>query len=247
MPGFWLTSACSLLLLSACANEKFRDQVQQTQAPASESVAENADQYPEKPLDETSTIPADISESVPDTETAAMPKPIFADCDSTADRPIVGDLYQLPPETKVLPDFKHMKAIKKVCLAQLDIKNRNFSEGFPGVENLFEWFSLDMNFAVNVPKAGQWEFKLVADDGAILYIDKNKVIDNDGIHGTQEKNGRSQLAAGIHAFRVSYFQGPRYNIALELFWKGPHETEFTYIPAARLMRPQNSRLLSERE
>ncbi len=248
MQGLWLTSICCVLLLSACANEKFRDQVQQTQAPTNEDLAESADQYAEKteePCD--SPLPADVSESVPVTETVSMPKPIFADCEATPDRPIVGDLYQLMPETKALPDFKKMKAIKKVCLAQLDIKTRNFSEGFPGVEKLFEWFSLDMKFAVKVPKAGKWEFKLVADDGAILYIDQTKVVDNDGVHGPQERNGRSQLSAGIHDFRVSYFQGPRYNIALELYWKGPQDSEFTYIPAANLLRPRDMKLLSEKE
>jgi hypothetical protein len=246
MQGLWLTLACSVLFASACANEKFRDQVPQTQAPTAETGAEHADQYAQKSSDNGS-MPADISESIPDSESSSMPKPIFADCESTPDRPIVGDLYQLTPETRSLPNFKTMKAIKKVCLAQLDIKTRNFSEGFPGVEKLFEWFSLDMHFAVKIPKAGKWEFKLVADDGAILYVDQNKVIDNDGIHGTLEKNGRSQLAEGVHDFRVSYFQGPRYNIALELYWKGPHDSEFTYIPAANLMRPQDTPLWSEVE
>jgi hypothetical protein len=191
-------------------------------------------------------MPADMSEDVAESQNSSMPRPIFADCASNADRPIVGDLYELSPDTKALPDFKKMKAIRKVCLAQLDIKTRDFSEGFPAVEKLYEWFSLDLRFAVKVPESGSWAFKLVADDGAILYIDQNKLIDNDGLHETREKNGQRQLRAGIHDFRVSYFQGPRYSIALELYWKGPQDSEFSYIPAANLMRPE-SRLVSEKE
>jgi len=248
MQGLWLTSISCLLLLSGCANEKFRDQVEQARSPAVDAVGTSADQAAEKDSTEaTGSLPADVTESTADGTSSPMPKPIFADCETTPDRPIVGDLYQLHPDTKALPDFKKMKAIKNICLAQLDIKTRNFSEGFPGVEKLFEWFALDMRFAVKVPRPGKWEFKLVADDGAILYLDQDKLVDNDGQHETREKTGRSNLTAGVHNFRVSYFQGPRYNIALELYWKGPQDTEFSYIPAANLMRPEASSLLSGME
>ncbi|HYX34883.1 MAG TPA: PA14 domain-containing protein [Oligoflexus sp.] len=244
MQGLWLTSAFSLMLFSACANEKFRDQGSQTQAPAGAETADtNPDAVPE-PNSEDASMPTDVTETTADADTAPAANPLFADCQTTPERPIVGDLYQLAPNTRELPDYHKMKALKKVCLAQLDIKTRSFTEGFPGVEKLFEWFSLDMRFAIKVPKAGKWEFKLVADDGAILYIDQTKVIDNDGVHETKEKTGRSQLTAGLHEVRVSYFQGPRYNIALELYWKGPHDNEFTYIPAATLLRPQDARLMS---
>jgi hypothetical protein len=248
MQGLWLTSFCSILLLSGCANETFRDQVEQTRTSTVDATGASADQTQTNDSAEaTASMPADITESTADGETSPMPKPIFADCETTPDRPIVGDLYQLHPDTKALPDFKKMKAIKKICLAQLDIKTRNFSEGFPGVEKLFEWFALDMRFTVKVPQSGKWEFKLVADDGAILYLDQDKLVDNDGQHETRERTGRSNLTAGVHNFRVSYFQGPRYNMALELYWKGPQDSEFTYIPAANLIRPGAASLLSGME
>ncbi|WP_176736799.1 PA14 domain-containing protein [Oligoflexus tunisiensis] len=241
MQGLQLSALFSVLLCSACANEKFSDQVQQTQTTATTAPQDTADQTPE--------VEAPVLGSQPDEadkmETPPVASPLFTDCQNAPDRPIVGDLYQLAPDSKHLPNFHKMKALKQVCLAQLDIKTRNFSEGFPGVENLFEWFSLDMRFAVKIPGSGKWEFKLVADDGAVLYIDQNKVIDNDGLHETQAKNGRSRLSAGIHDFRVSYFQGPRYDIALELYWKGPQDSEFSYIPAANLMRPRDIRLFSD--
>jgi hypothetical protein len=249
MQGLWLTSVSFILLLSGCANEKFRDQVEQSRTPAVQAVGASADQSTaEETTEAPASLPADVTESTAEGESSPMPpKPIFADCETTPDRPIVGDLYQLHPDTKALPDFKKMKAIKKICLAQLDIKTRNFSEGFPGVEKLFEWFALDMRFAVKVPRSGKWEFKLVADDGAILYLDQEKLVDNDGQHETRERTGRSNLTAGVHNFRVSYFQGPRYSLALELYWKGPQDSEFTYIPAANLMRPTTSSLLSGME
>jgi hypothetical protein len=132
-----------------------------------------------------------------------------------------------------------LKPIKKICLAQLDIKVRSFSEGFPGVADLFEWFSLDTRFIVKVPQDGVYTFKLIADDGAKLYIANQMIIDNDGLHSVLEKTGTVELKAGDANFQVSYFQGPRFEIALELMWKGPNDTEFTYIPRGLMKRPSN--------
>jgi hypothetical protein len=172
------------------------------------------------------------------TRTEIQRNPLFAECANEPNRPIVADLYQLTPDTIRLPDYAQLKSIKKICLGQLDIKVRKFSEGFPGVNQLFEWFSLDMNFIVKVPQDGNWTFKLIADDGANLYIAEQKVIDNDGLHVVLEKTGNVELKAGEANFRVSYFQGPRFDIALELLWKGPNDTAFTYIPRSYLQRPR---------
>ncbi len=48
-------------------------------------------------------------------------------------------------------------------------------------------------------KAGDYyRFRLVSDDGAILYIDGYPVIDNDGQHPPVSKQATIQLAAGEH-------------------------------------------------
>jgi hypothetical protein len=60
-------------------------------------------------------------------------------------------------------------------------------------------------------------FRLVSDDGAILYVDGHTVIDNDGQHPPTMKNATIPLEAGAHELFVSYFQGPRDNVALQLF------------------------------
>ena len=52
-----------------------------------------------------------------------------------------------------------------------------------------------------------------------------------------EATGSVILTADEFDFHVSYFQGPRYSIALELLWKGPNATKFTYMPSATLLRP----------
>ena len=48
-------------------------------------------------------------------------------------------------------------------------------------------------------------FALESDDGSRLLIDGALVIDNDGLHGPQEKRGTIALATGPHAITVDWF------------------------------------------
>jgi hypothetical protein len=43
------------------------------------------------------------------------------------------------------------------------------------------------------------------------------VVDNDGWHQPASKEATVPLGAGTHAFSLSYYQGPRERIALQLF------------------------------
>ena len=67
-----------------------------------------------------------------------------------------------------------------------------------------------------IDKPETYQFELTADDGANLYIDGQLVIDNDGTHAAITKTGSMALTKGIHTMRVSYFQGPKEELALIL-------------------------------
>ena len=163
---------------------------------------------------------------------------LFSACDTNAQQSIVAQVYKLPEDTQKLPSFSGLPAIgNDVCLSQLNIGQRSFTEGFPGVADLIEWFALDINFKVDVPTTGTYAFTVKSDDGSIMYIDGQKVVDNDGLHPTQEVTANKTLTKGVHNFRIKYYQGPRYYIALELFWKIPGATARTYIPESLLSRP----------
>jgi len=163
-------------------------------------------------------------------------QPIFDNCEARVDRSITADLYRLPEGTKSLPDFNQMTPLKKVCLKQLDITNRDFTEGFPGVEGLVEWFALQIEFQIQVAQGGSYQFDLASDDGSKLYVNGDMIIDNDGQHSIEEVSGSVNLAPGLHSLRIEYFQGPRYRIALELFWTPPFQAERSYIPFALMSR-----------
>ena len=50
-------------------------------------------------------------------------------------------------------------------------------------------------------------FALASDDGARLFIDGKLVVDNDGDHPVQTRQGKASLAAGTHKVLVTYYQG----------------------------------------
>lgn len=169
----------------------------------------------------------------------ASDSPIFKECDDGSQLPLVADLYQLPNDTQRLPDFSTMQAIKTICIAQLNISNREFSRGFPGVENLFEWFGLVIRFRVDVPTDGIYTLSVNSDDGSKTFVDGKEILTMDGLQPATERKADVVLSAGMHDFRIEYFQGPRYAIALELFWQTPLQQEKIYIPEALLKRPQD--------
>jgi len=169
-------------------------------------------------------------------ETAAAPK-LFEECGDESDRHMIADVYRLPVDARSVTEMRRRKPIKRVCMAQLDITPRNFHERFPGMGSTTEWFGLDIRFTVNIAATDTWEIMLLADDGAILTIDDDNVIDNDGIHGPTPVATRIKLDKGPHQFRVRYFQGPGPDLALMLAWKKPGAADYGYLPRSLIGRP----------
>jgi hypothetical protein len=151
---------------------------------------------------------------------------------------MVAEVYRLNASATSVAAMARRKPVKTVCLAQLDITPRSFRQGFPGVDDLIEWFGLDIRFTVNVPAAGTWDVMLVSDDGAVLSIDDVEVINNDGLHSPRSEVATVALAQGPRNFRVRYFQGPRERIALMLGLKRPGDADYGYLPGRVLSRPQ---------
>jgi hypothetical protein len=127
-----------------------------------------------------------------------------------------GRIYNIRQNTKKLPNFRRMKPVGSIYTPSLNIPPQDFQQGFPGVTKRFEWFAIDYQGRFWVEKAGEYGFALTADDGANLYIDKELIVENDGQHAPRERVGVASLSHGVHDIRVSYFQGPRYHVALVL-------------------------------
>lgn len=134
-----------------------------------------------------------------------------------------GQIYLLQPGTKALPKFKKLHPAGTIYTNMLNVPPTDFSQGFPGVTDRFEWFAIDYTGRFWIDRPGSYRFGLLSDDGSKLYIDNHLVIDNDGTHPPQALGGTARMKSGIHQMRVSYFQGPRYQVALVLYIAAPGE------------------------
>jgi hypothetical protein len=149
-----------------------------------------------------------------------------------------GEIYLLKPGTNELPNFKKLEPVGTIYTSRLDIAPREFDAGFPGVTDRFEWFAIDYAGRFWVETPARYRFALLSDDGAKLYIDGHTVINNDGAHAPEEKTGSIKLSGGLHRIRVSYFQGPRFHVALILRIAGPDE-EFRIFTTEEFRPPRN--------
>ena len=60
--------------------------------------------------------------------------------------------------------------------------------------------------SVVAPEDGDYTFYTSSDDGSMLYIDGTLVVDNDGWHGMQWREGTINLTAGEHSITVTMFE-----------------------------------------
>lgn len=137
-----------------------------------------------------------------------------------------GKIFLLPkkPENEhlvTLKDFDSLPSTGSVFTDKWDIPSRSFTEGFPGVTDRFEWFSLTYQGSVYIAATGSYFFRLSSDDGSQLFLDDALVIDNDGVHPMIDQYATVTLKQGVHGFRLRYFQGPPVQIGLQLFVREP--------------------------
>jgi hypothetical protein len=134
---------------------------------------------------------------------------------------------------------KSRKPIAEICMPNFAVSPRNFSEGFPGVNDslatkVFEWFTFDALTKIIVPEDNTYHFKIRSDDGTILTINNQPVIVHDGQHDPQYKEGSIYLTKGVHNLTMRYFQGPRFQIALELYWRASGlSDDFVIVPMSQ--------------
>jgi hypothetical protein len=66
-------------------------------------------------------------------------------------------------------------------------------------------FAFEFSGYIKVEKDGIYTFFTDSDDGSMLYIDDEEIVNNDGDHGNVEKNGKAALKKGFHKIKVLYF------------------------------------------
>lgn len=136
--------------------------------------------------------------------------------------------------------FLHDKPLAK--LADINTKqDPAFSMIVPMIEatdtdlrELPDNFAIILGGYLNIKTAAMYHFRLRSDDGSRLSIGTNVVIDHDGLHGADAKDGSIALKEGYHPFQIDFFQaGGGKSLVLE--WRTANGGEYTVVPSAALV------------
>jgi hexosaminidase len=68
-----------------------------------------------------------------------------------------------------------------------------------------EKYGVSFEGYIRIDESGLYEFRTNSDDGSVLAVDDEVIVDNDGEHGAVEKTGMIPLLKGFHKIRVQYF------------------------------------------
>lgn len=123
-----------------------------------------------------------------------------------------------------LPDFAPLTPAKTGTVTGFDLSPRTQDDNFA-----FRYAGF-----VTVPTDGQYTFYTSSDDGSQLFIGNQLVVNNDGLHGAQERSGTIGLKAGTHALTVTFFERTG-DQALSVSYAGPGLSKQA-LPAAALQR-----------
>ena len=99
---------------------------------------------------------------------------------------------------------------------------------FP-VKELANAFGCSFTGYINIPVKGVYTFTLLSNDGSVLYLNNEKITDNDGAHTSETSSGQAALEKGYHLFQLDYFQAGG-GKALKAFIQGPG-MDYQEIPA----------------
>ena len=137
-----------------------------------------------------------------------------------------GNIYWIDGNTTKVPPLASMQPAGYLFTKEINVTPQAFSTGFPGVDAARkENFAIRYEAPLIVTAEADYDFRLVADDGAILQIDGTPIVDNDGVKTAPgEKTGPVHLVAGTHVITVDYFQ-TKGNVALQLFCKKANDVE----------------------
>lgn len=109
-----------------------------------------------------------------------------------------------------VPDYDEVKPVKTGESAGLDLNMAGRTSNF-GMR--FEGF-------LKIERDGEYRFHLGSDDGSLLFIDDQRIVDSDGVHPHQVRSATKRLTKGMHPIRVDYAQvGGEWTLDLE--YEGP--------------------------
>ncbi len=100
---------------------------------------------------------------------------------------------------KKLPDFDALTTIKEGINPAFDVSQRKSDYGY----------GFRFTGYVKILVDGVYTFSTTSDDGSVIWLNNEKLVDNDGSHGAREMKKNIALKAGFHSISVLYYQNER--------------------------------------
>ena len=127
---------------------------------------------------------------------------------------------------------------------EISLLEKTFHDDMEFAENLIkhagfprEHFSIAWSGWIRIDKDGVYRFGAKSDDGSFLKIDEQLVVDNGGLHASQEAWGEISLTKGMHRIHIAYFNAEA-AYKFSVFWTPPHHDKPTPLaPDALFPRP----------
>jgi chitodextrinase len=125
----------------------------------------------------------------------------------------------------VLPDFNTLTPAATGITTNVSIAPRTVNDNFG-----FLWEGF-----VRIPVTGTYTFRTNSDDGSKLYLGQysqtaTALVNNDGLHGGQDRDGTITLTAGVYPIAVTFFEAGG-GESIVVSWRTPQTNNaFTIIP-----------------
>ncbi|WP_456408072.1 PA14 domain-containing protein [Caldithrix abyssi] len=111
---------------------------------------------------------------------------------------------------EVLPDFSKLQPVTEGITTQFDLSKKQQDD----------FFGFRFSGYIKAPEDGIYTFFTESDDGSKLFIGDEEIVNNDGLHGMNEKSGQVALKKGLHKIEVVFFEGA-VDEGLVVRWQGP--------------------------
>ena len=96
-----------------------------------------------------------------------------------------------------------------------------------------DYFGYKFSGFIYLPQTGIYAFSLNSDDGSVLFIDGEEVVNNDGTHGSITATGKIPLQKGFHRYALNYFESYE-GQTLSWNWCKPGDNAFQEVPMLNL-------------
>ncbi|MBT8221186.1 MAG: DUF1080 domain-containing protein [Bacteroidia bacterium] len=113
-------------------------------------------------------------------------------------------------------------ALVEIILPDISLLDSDLSDAGDNFGFLFEGY-------IKIPIDNNYVFRLISDDGSILYLNDQVVIDFDGLHGAEARDGELALKEGFHQLRLEFFQSMG-GKSIQLQWRSFSDNMFKTIP-----------------